>query len=767
MPECKYYFVKTAEQLEKLVTSLVKFDILAFDVETSGVDPRNDVIAGFSISPKPGCGFYIPIRHSFVAEQIDPEVAWGLVKTLLTTKQIVCHNGKFDHRMVRFDKAAGYEINLTADTMVMAYCTGQFENLAHGDGETARVSAGLKNVVLSCYGHKMIDIFDLFPGVSKRKSNLIDFTKLTLTDQVLQYVCEDVDYCLQLYRDILPKVKDMLIYKLEMELVLHNATIEDVGVKVDTEYMEQVVVKLQKGIEEARKYIMAEVSKRVGTSVEFDPGSPAQCREVLFNQLKLPITMRSEKTKQPSTSKIALEKLAKDFPVVRNILTFRQMAKQVSGFFATLPDYVYPDTGRIHCDYLQCHVGTGRFASADPNLQNLSKPKKWDILDFEGNIGVTFTANLRDAFLADDDHYFLESDYSQIEAMILASLSGDMQLLDVFENNKDLHKKTALLLGFCTSEETCTTEQRFQGKRYTYAFTYGLGPSGLADREGITLERAEEIHRAYFEGYASIKPWSQRIINEYNANGGVVKTVFGRIRHVPDFNSDNRFVKMKGERSAANTVIQGTAADIQKMSLLRLSKRLAKHFGPKARICMHTHDSNVVLAHRSVYVKELAAVIRDAMIFKIPLRIQMKVDHSIGFKLGSMVELDEDSDPNLTLDFDNRKIVSGKVVKADVENATATVVGGEVVDDVGSGNSFIIKVGASFTNEQAMRLKALLESYPGKNIPTLQTSEGDIRLEKFPTSLTVLDAVRFRLVLPCELVVDTSKVSMDMLGVRL
>ena len=762
MAERKYYFVKTAEQLEKLAASLMKFDVLAFDVETSGVDPHNDIIAGFSISPKPGLGFYIPIRHNFIAEQIDPATAWGLVKVLLTTKQIVCHNGKFDHRMVRFDKAAGYKINLTADTMVMAYCTGQFENLAHGDGETARVSAGLKNVVNSCYGHKMIDIFELFPGVGKKRSSLIDFTKLTLTDQVLQYVCEDVDYCLQLYRDLLPKVKDMLIYKLEMELVLHNAAIEDVGIRVDTEYMEQAVGRLQKGIEEARRYIMAEVSKRVGTSIEFDPGSPAQCREVLFNQLKLPVTIKSEKTDKPSTSKIALEKLAKDFPVVRNILTYRQMSKQVSGFFATLPDYVYPDTGRIHCDYLQCHVGTGRFASADPNLQNLSKPKKWDILDFEGNTGVTFTANLRDAFLADDDHYLLESDYSQIEAMILASLSGDVQLLDVFLNNKDLHKKTALLLGFCTSEEACTSKQRFDGKRYTYAFTYGLGPRGLADREGITIEEAERIHTAYFDGYAAIKPWSQRVINEYNANGGMVKTVFGRIRHVPDYHSDNKWVKMKGERSAANTVIQGTAADIQKMSLLRLSKRLAKHFGSKARICMHTHDSNVILAHRTVSPSQLRDVVRDAMIFKIPMRVQMKVDHSVGFKLGSMVEFDDE----VVLDFDSRKVISGKAVKIDVENATASVTGGEGENVADAGNLFIIKVGVSFTNEQALQLKALLESFPGTNVATLRTNEGDIRLDKFPTSLTVSDVVKFQLVLPCELVVDTSKVSMDMLGVK-
>ena len=761
MPVCKYYFTTTADKLEKLITYLIGFDTLSFDVETTGLDPRNDVIAGFSVCVKKGQAFYIPIRHGFVPEQVDPQTAWDLMKPVLLGKQIICHNGKFDHRMVRNDKAAGYEINLAADTMVMAYCTGQFENLAHGDGDTARVSAGLSKVVMSCYGHKMGDIFDLFPGVSKKKSDLIDFTKLTLTNEVLQYTCEDVDYCLQLYNDLLPKVKDMLIYKLENELILHNAAIEDVGIKVDLEYMEKAVLDLNKGLEQARTCILDEVSKRVGTRVDFDIGSPAQVGTVLFEKLGLPVTMKTKGGK-PSTNKMALEKLAKDFPVVKNILTYRQMAKQVSGFFATLPDYVYPDTQRIHCDYLQAHVGTGRFASADPNLQNLSKPKQWDILDMEGNAAVTITANLRDAFIADDDHYFMESDYSQIEPRITASLSGDVQLLDVYLHDKDLYKKTAMLLGLCSSEESCTTELRARGKRYSLAFNYGLGMQGLADREGINIERATELHTAYFEGYAALKPFNQRIINEYNANGGMVKTVFGRIRYVPAFHSDNKWLKMQGERSGANTVIQGTAADIQKMSLLRLSKRLKKRFGSKARICMHTHDSNVVLAHRSVDVWELRDVVADAMVFKIPIQIQMKVDHSIGFKYGSMVELSDE----VIMDFDNKTIISGKVIKVDVENVTA--IGGGTQDEVvSSGGAFIIKPASSFNNDQAMQLKAMLESYPGTNIATLRTNQGDICLDKFPTSLTVSDATKFQLLFPCELIVDIAKVDMAMLGIKI
>ena len=208
-------------------------------------------------------------------------------------------------------------------------------------------------------------------------------------------------------------------------------------------------------------------------------------------------------------------------------------------------------------------------------------------------------------------------------------------------------------------------------------------------------------------------------------------------------------------------MIRGTAADIQKMSLLRLSKRLRKVFGDLARICMHTHDSNVVLVHKSVDVRKLKVVVTDAMVFKIPMRVQMKVSHSIGFRLGSMVELDA----NVRLDFDAREVLSGKAVDVEVENDTA--VSSSVEDkEERLGSNFVIKAGPTFSVMDATKLKALLESFPGGNIVTLRTEKGDLPLVNFKTSLTVSDVAKFQLIIPCELVVDVSNVDMETLGVQ-
>lgn len=758
----KYGFITTRDRLEQFAAKLIGIERIAFDVETSGLDPRNDVIAGFSVCPRPGVAFYIPIRHTLVAEQVSPDTAWQIMRPVLTHCKIIGHNIKFDDRMVRFDEDAGFDLNIDADTMAMAYCTGQFENLAHGEGEESRVSAGLKNVVRTCYQHQMLEIRDLFPGVGKKSGSLLDFTKLTLSADVRRYTCEDVDFTYRLYLDLWPKVKDLFVYKLEASLIKPNADIEDVGILVDLEAMSNTVDKLNAACEEARKVIVSEVRERTGKPIDFDPSSPHQCGQVLFDELKLPVTKRSKKTDRASTDKIALEQLAKSYPVVRNILTYRQMQKQVSGFFGTLPDYVYPDTRRIHCDYLQCHVGTGRFASADPNLQNLSKPKRWDLLATDGSTIVSYTANLRDAFIADPDCYFIESDYSQIEARILASVTGDVQLLDVFLHGKDYHIKTAVGLHIAVSEERCTDDQRYLGKRYNYAFAYGLGPKGLAQREGIAIEVAQELYRLYFECYAGLKPWTDRAIKEYRAAGGVVHTVYGRIRHVPEYYADNPYVRQKGERSAANTIIQGSAADIQKMSLVRLVKRCKATFGcDEMQVCMHTHDSNVCLVHRSIKPADAIAIIRDAMLFPVPLKVQMDVDHSIGFRLGSMVKVSTMSH----IDFDKRLIVGKKKV-VETENQTA-VAGTDDVEIVKAGGNLVVKMNVQPSADHGLALKALLESFPGPNIITLRTPQGDLQLTNLGTSLGISDAAKFQLVIPCEVLVDAANVSLATLGVSL
>jgi DNA polymerase-1 len=388
--------------------------------------------------------------------------------------------------------------------------------------------------------------------------------------------------------------------------------IEQAGVRVDTGVLETLSRQLDAEMQGKSDRIFALAGE------SFNIGSPKQLAEILFDKMQLPVLKKTGTTRAASTSVDVLEELALSHELPRLILDWRSMQKLKGTYVDALPQLVNPQTGRVHTSFNQAVAATGRLSSSDPNLQNI--PVRTDL-----------GREIRRAFVAEPGSVLISADYSQIELRVLAHLSGDQALIDAFARGEDIHDRTAEAI-FGTSSSRSRHEMRTTAKMVNYALLYGKTAFTLAKDIGVTQQAAQAFIDAYFAGFPGVRLFIERTLEDARASG-VVKTLFGRRRPVPDITSRNGQVRSAAERVAVNMPIQGTAADILKRAMIDvhevLAARAARPGRRRATMILTVHDELLFEVAREE-AEEVAALVRQLMERAVPLNVPLTVDVGIG-----------------------------------------------------------------------------------------------------------------------------------------
>jgi DNA polymerase I len=417
----------------------------------------------------------------------------------------------------------------------------------------------------------------------------------------------------RLHDSLAPQLDDLGLRRLyediELPLIPVLADMERVGVKIDPSILQSLSVEMEELIHGLTRRIFD------AAGVEFNINSPKQLGEILFEKLHLPAQKKTRKTKGYSTDQAVLEELAESYELPRLILEYRQYAKLKSTYVDSLPALIRPETGRVHTSFNQTGAATGRLSSTDPNLQNI--PVRTDM-----------GRRIRGAFVPDKGNRLLSADYSQVELRVLAHLSEDPVLIEAFRNNEDIHDRTAREV-FTEAERANRAECRRMAKVINFGIVYGLSSFGLAQRLGIPREEAQNFIDAYFERYKGVRAWLDRTIEDAR-HSGVVHTLFGRIRPIPDINSKDYAARQFAERTAVNTPIQGTAADIIKIAMIRIWNVLRKE-GLLTRILLQVHDELVLESpiRETERVQEILRLeMENAVALRVPLRVELGLGNS-------------------------------------------------------------------------------------------------------------------------------------------
>jgi DNA polymerase-1 len=473
--------------------------------------------------------------------------------------------------------------------------------------DATRSSHLLEDLALEHSGYKALREDDL----CGRGAKAIPFAEIPAED-ALNYSGERSDLALQLsdtLRGLLRREELEPIYlDLELPLIPVLVAIERAGVRVDgpTLARQSTTVERELALRSAKIFELA------GT--EFNINSPKQLSEILFDKLQLPALKRNVKTKTASTAVEVLEELALTNDLPRLILEWRALQKLKGTYIDTLPQLVNPETGRVHTCFNQAVAATGRLSSSDPNLQNIP-------------IRTELGREIRRAFVAEPGHVLISADYSQIELRVLAHLSGDEALIDSFQKGEDIHDRTALKV-FGTESGLSEHELRRRAKIINYALLYGKTAFTLAKDIGVPQQAAQEFINAYFAGFPSVRKFIDDLL-ENARRTGVVKTMFGRRRLVPELTNRNGQIRGAAEREAVNMPIQGTAADILKRAMIDVHAALPALTGGRTRMILTVHDELLFETPKEA-AEESAEALRDIMQRAVPLRVPVVVDVGIG-----------------------------------------------------------------------------------------------------------------------------------------
>ena len=589
-----YKTIDTSEALAAFVGDLERQTKVSFDTETTSVDPLSADIVGYSFSWNEGDAYYLPVRGPMFDRVLDPDATLAALAPALTNPAIekVGQNLKYDMLVLQ---RVGVELSgPITDTMVLSYLLESGERNHNLDDMSRRL-----------LDHTMIPISDLIgKGKNQKTMDEIEVAKVT------EYAGEDADAAWRLESMLAPKCREEglweLYTKLERPLIRVLAAMETVGIKVDVGRLRALSAEFATRIEGLKGEIHAAAGR------EFNIGSGPQLRQLLFDQLGLPILKKTPKG-EPSTDVEVLEELALKHPLPRKIIEFRQLEKLKSTYLDTLANLARED-GRVHTSFNQVVAATGRLSSSDPNLQNI--PARTE----EGR-------QIRQAFVAGFPGWkLLTADYSQIELRILAHYSRDPELVAAFAEDRDIHSAVASGI-FGVTELEVTKDQRRMAKTVNFGVIYGLSAFGLASRLGITQHDAAEFIESYFRKYAGV----DRFINhtrEVAMATGRVETILGRRRAISGIkNTFGRNLNL-AERTAINTVIQGSAADMIKRAMLAVDRRL-RESGMSARMLLQIHDELVFEAPEAE-VSSLAMLVREEMISALDLSVPIGVDVSVG-----------------------------------------------------------------------------------------------------------------------------------------
>ena len=577
----QYELVDDDKKIDDLINSLKKEKEICFDTETTGLDANLASIVGISFSIKPGTACYVPcsddkkatiaLLEKFNVLFSDPSKTW------------IGQNIKYDLLIL---KNHGFDlVGNIFDTMLAHY-------VIEPEGKRSMDLLSAKYL-----GYEPVHIEELIGKKGKNQGNMRDVE----VEKVKEYAGEDADITLQLKNIFAPQIKTKNVEKVfdevENPLVKVLADMEFEGVKVDTEFLKEYSKELDK---EAK---IAEESVYKIAGVRFNLASPKQLGEVLFEKLMLDPKAKKTKTGQYATGEDVLKKLANQFPIVSDILAFRELTKLKSTYVDSLPLLINPNTGRVHTNYAQAVAVTGRLSSNNPNLQNI--PVRSD----RGK-------EIRKAFVPrDKNHVLISADYSQIELRIVAAISGDKNMCEAFKLGKDIHTATAAKV-YGISEEEVTKEMRYKAKSVNFGIIYGQGAFGLAENLGISRTEAKTIIDNYKKEFPGINEYMESTI-KFAQQNGYVETLMRRKRWLRDINSSNFTVRGFAERNAINSPIQGTAADMIKLAMIKV-QRAIKESKLKSKMILQVHDE-LIFDTLKEEVDEMKKLILQNMQSALPL----------------------------------------------------------------------------------------------------------------------------------------------------
>jgi len=588
-----YQFVDNPKAQKILVQNLLKQKAVCFDTETTSLNELEAELVGMSFSYKKGLAYYIPLSE----DQGEVLQTLEIFRPFFEKENLlkIAHNLKFDYKVLK-----QYDITVKGamfDTMIAHY-------LLNPDGRH-----GMDYLSEVYLNYKPVSIETIIGKKGKNQGNFRDADLRTQTD----YAAEDADVTFQLYELFAPQLKkenlEDLFYNIEMPLMEVLAKMELEGISLDEKWLAQESIDLENDLRQLESKIF-EISGE-----EFNMNSPRQLGDVLFDKMQLDPKAKKTKTGQYATSEDVLQKLASKHEIIQHILEYRTYQKLKSTYVDALPSQIDKDDNRVHTNFSQTTAATGRLASVNPNLQNIP------IRTLRGQ-------QIRGAFVSAEGKKIISADYSQIELRLIAEISGEDNMIKAFQDGEDIHASTAAKLFDIPLEEVSKT-QRGQAKTVNFGILYGQGAFALAEQTGLSRSEAKQMIEAYYETYPKLKEYMAEQVKRAR-DIGYVETILGRKRHLKDINSGNFVVRAHAERNAVNAPIQGSAADVVKMAMIKIQKELEKE-KLQTKMLLQVHDELVFespIDEVDVATNIIKTEMENAIETQVPLLVEVGVGNN-------------------------------------------------------------------------------------------------------------------------------------------
>jgi len=600
--DTKNYNIITKENdLLSIIEDIKKKKFFSFDLETSSLDYMEAKIVGISIALSDKKSYYIPIGHSsnIKYKQLSKKYVLDNLKPILQSEKFkkIGHNLKYDRNVL-----VNYNINLIGiehDSMLLSYVY-----------DSTAIRHGLDNAAEKYLSHKTIHYED----VAGKGAKQIPFADVDI-EIAAEYACEDAVVSLELYNFLWSKVsKDKNIVKvysdIEIPLVPILSKIETNGVLIDSKALQKLSKDLNKELNEIESKCF-KITNKV-----FNLNSPKQLQEILYDELKIPVSKKTP-TGKPSTDEDTLQFLAQTNELPKLILEYRSLNKLKTGYTDKLPLQISKTSGRVHTSYQQAITSTGRLSSTDPNLQNIP------IKTLKGK-------KIRKTFIAQGEKRIFAADYSQIELRIMAHLSEDKNLLKAFKNKIDIHSFTASEI-FAIDIENVSSDDRRAAKAINFGLIYGMSSFGLSKQLGIPISAAKDYMDVYFERYPRIKSYMNRI-KDFAKNNGYVETIYGRKLYLPEISSKNVQRRKYAERTAINAPVQGSAADIIKIAMIQIDQWLSNNKSD-IKMIMQVHDElvfEIPEKNTTADVENIIKIMKNCVSLNLPLEVNYGIDKNWG-----------------------------------------------------------------------------------------------------------------------------------------
>ncbi|TFG75235.1 MAG: DNA polymerase I [Thermodesulfobacteriales bacterium] len=592
----EYQLVLSEDHLDRVISKIKETGELSIDLETTSPNPMLANIVGVALCPAPHESYYVPVAHRALTDsstkQLDLSLVLDKLKPIVESQEIAKIGQNLKYEIVVLEKY-GLKLNgISFDTMIAAHMI-----------DSSRNSYSLDELCRLYLGHQMISYKDV-TGTGKSK---INFDEVEL-EVARDYASEDADVAMLLSRILAPKLDEInlmdVFRDIELKFIKVLAKVEMNGVHIDSDKLKE----LSKEFESLLKQIEKDIFSEVG--YEFNLNSPLQLREVLFETLNLPQKKQTKKG-EPSTDVEVLTDLSKFHLVPEKVLEHRTLSKLKSTYIDSLPKLINPDTGRIHTSFNPVGSSTGRLSSSDPNLQNIP------IKSAQGR-------RIREAFIPEEGYTLLSADYSQIELRLLAHFSKDDNLVEAFLNDSDIHNRTAAEI-FGVTEDLVTPDMRRLSKNINFGIIYGISAFGLAKQLGTSIAVSKSYIDEYFKRYGKVKEYIEKSIMDAQSKG-YAETILGRRRPIPELQSNNRGLRGFGERTAMNTPIQGSAADIINIAMIRINDKMV---GYKSSLILQVHDE-LLFEVKKDELEKLSKMVKEEMEGAWKLIVPIKVDMGSG-----------------------------------------------------------------------------------------------------------------------------------------